>query len=73
MKKAILDTFKAWAMSCTTLAFEAVLRVEKAVFFRTGLRGRILRSFWEYQGERMQKALNRQHGTAYKYGDIVSE
>ena len=73
MKKAILDIFKAGAMYFTTFVFEAVIWAEKAVYFRTGLRGWVLRSFWKFEGRRLQKALNKQHGTAIRYGDIVSE
>ena len=54
-------------------AFSALIWAEKRVFFRTGIRGRALRWFWEEQGRRLQKALNREHGTAYKYGYISSK
>ena len=57
-------------MNLTTATFKAVLRAEKALYFRTGLKGRILRSFWEYKGARLQKALNREHGTRIEYGYI---
>ncbi|MBR1698500.1 MAG: hypothetical protein IJ714_01780 [Bacteroidales bacterium] len=73
MKQAFLHKL-CYALTVASFAgFRVLIRAEKAVFFRTGIKGRALRWFWEEKGRRLQKALNREHGTAYKYGYISSK
>lgn len=73
MKQAFLHKVCDALTAAAVAGFRALIWTEKAVFFRTGRRGRALRWFWEEEGRRLQKALNREHGTAYKYGYISSK
>lgn len=66
--KAFTRTLSNWTMNGAATALKAVIWAEKAVFFRTGVRGQVLRWYCNESGRRLQKALNKQHGTNVEYG-----
>ena len=70
---AFFKTLGSWAGAVVGAAFSALIWAEKQVFFRTGIRGRALAWLWHEQGQRLQKRLNSQHGTAIQYGYISSK
>lgn len=70
MKQAFFNKVCDALTAAAVAGLRGLIRAEKAVFFRTGCRGRVLRWYWNESGARLQKALNREHGTAYKYGYI---
>ena len=70
-KQAILRAICAGIMKVLAAGLVALIWVEKRVFWATGRQGRALRQLWDRQGDRLQKALNREHGTAIKYGYIA--
>ncbi len=55
-------------MNGAATALKAAIWVEKWLFFLSGVKLPILRSYWRYTGRRLQKALNKQHGTNVDYG-----
>lgn len=63
-------TLSDWTMKGVATALRAIARAEKEMFFWTGVRGLVLRLYWNETGRILQKALNRQHGTAIRYGYI---
>ncbi len=69
--KAILSTFASWTMAALAAGLKALIWAEKRVFWATGRRGAVLRWYWNESGRRLQKALNREHGTAIIYGTIA--
>lgn len=74
MKNAgIIKTLASWAGAVAGAGFRALIWAEKQVFFRTGIRGRALAWLWHEQGQRLQKRLNSQHGTAIQYGYISTK
>lgn len=48
-----------------------IIWIEKRIFWMTGRRGWVLSWYWRRQGDRLQRALNREHGTEIKYGYIA--
>ncbi|MGM9736943.1 MAG: hypothetical protein ACI3ZT_00855 [Candidatus Cryptobacteroides sp.] len=70
MEKAFIHKVCDALTAAAVSMLRVLIRAEKTVFFRTGRRGRALRWYWNESGTRLQKALNREHGTAYEYGYI---
>lgn len=70
-KQAILRAICAGIMKVLAAGLVALIWVEKRVFWATGRQGRALAAMWRRQGERIQKGLNREHGTAIVYGYIT--
>jgi hypothetical protein len=73
MKQVFIHKVCDALTAAAVAGFRALIWAEKAVFFRTGRQGRVLRWYWREAGIGLQKALNREHGTAYKYGYISSK
>ncbi|MBQ6097941.1 MAG: hypothetical protein IJK99_09360 [Bacteroidales bacterium] len=71
MKNAILETIGDGLGYLAGVMFCALVWAEKRVFWATGYKGRALAAAWERSGRRLQKALNREHGTRIEYGYIT--
>ena len=70
-KQAILRAISDGITKALAACVVGLIWAEKRVFWATGWEGRALRQLWASQGDRLQKALNREHGTAIKYGYIA--
>ena len=70
-KQAILRAISDGITKVLAACVVALIWAEKRVFWATGWEGRALRQLWDRQGDRLQKSLNREHGTAIKYGYIA--
>lgn len=49
------------------LIVKLIYRIELAYYLTTGRKPKALAIAWRKEGERVQRWLNEQHGTAYKY------
>ena len=60
-----------WIMKVAAAVLLGLVRAEKRVYFLTGYEGRALRAYWNRSGARLQKALNKEHGTRIESGYIT--
>lgn len=69
-----MANYKQFAKDLCSDIFSAILKfqyaVDRQIFFYTGLETPLLKEARKYQGKRIQRELNRAHGTNFQYGYI---